>query len=89
MDPFDNSFMQQFSNSLSCDETGIYYADSSENISYPIDGNNNSDIKTTEFTKEKHEKFRKEIIGLLSQEAKPLHTYPSSITHHEISGHRL
>ena len=42
MDPFDNSFMQQFSNSLSCDETGIYYADSSENISYPIDGNNNS-----------------------------------------------
>lgn len=39
MDPFDNSFMQQFSNSLSCDETGIYHSDFSEEISYPDDGN--------------------------------------------------
>ena len=31
--------MQQFFNSLSCDETGIYYTDSSENISYPDNGN--------------------------------------------------
>jgi len=37
-----------------------------------IDGNNNSEIKTAEFTKKKQEEFRKEIIGLLSQEAKPL-----------------
>ena len=35
----DQAFINQFSNSLSCDETGIHYADHFSNVSYPKDGN--------------------------------------------------
>ena len=35
----DQAFINQFSSSLSCDETGIYYADHFSNVSYPKDGN--------------------------------------------------
>jgi len=39
MSVFDQAFINQFSNSLSCDETGIHYADHFSNVSYPKDGN--------------------------------------------------
>lgn len=41
MATLEHSFMKRFSNSITCKENGIYYADSSENISYPDSGNEN------------------------------------------------
>ena len=35
----DQSFIEQFSSSITCNADGIYYEDSSETISYPESGN--------------------------------------------------
>jgi SAM-dependent methyltransferase len=36
-----SSFIEHFSSSITCKDDGIYYADSSDTISYPHDGNDN------------------------------------------------
>ena len=36
-----SNFLEQYSHSIQCNDLGIYFADSSEKVSYPEDGNNN------------------------------------------------
>ena len=44
------NFIKQFSSSISWKDDGIYYADSSENVSYPDNGNDNCfEIEDTSF----------------------------------------